>query len=454
MTLIFERNFGASIAPGQSFARGSIATYFGKSGAMLMAPNDAPRFDANGLLLEPMASNVYDAGEGFSNWSLSNVARAQGRPAPDGTLTGDRITALNSGAGERELTRSTVGVSVGQEATISVFVSKTYGHRYVKLFGFGNGALGVAFDLLTGQSQVNGTWVEAGTQDFGDFWRLWGRVIPATSTLGAFGFATNLNGVLITPPNDTDTWVDIWGYNAVPGSLLTSYIPSGGRAADALGTINLTAPINQGTIVFAARPAFGQTVTGGALVQLVGDIGPSQNSVQIRSVDAFSHADVIVRQNSTTSADTTGPNVFFNQRVVWAFAFSDNDFRLSRNGEAVHSYGSTSLSPTVDRIVFPSPLGPMYIDYLAIYDTPLSNAQLEAESARSVFDLDGITLTQADTGLVFETLVPTVNVPDFDVITTPASLLQLMSSARVGPPRQDHRVSYPAARKPSSEPFA
>lgn len=160
---------------GQSYTRGSVATYYNSSGVLTTASANVIRtdnYDPNtlvdtGLLVESQSTNYCIQGTTVqtSNWGASAVtATNNATTSPDGTSNATLVTQ-NSANSEHYYQQQPVasGTSIaGQTATFSVYV-KANGVRYVGLHFFdaanpGSAIFGV-FDLTSVLSAVsnNGT---------------------------------------------------------------------------------------------------------------------------------------------------------------------------------------------------------------------------------------------------------------------------------------------------------
>ena len=150
-----------------TFTRASTGTYLDSDGLLKTATTNTPRieYDINGnrkgLLIEEARTNliVQSGNLAVSPWSVSNVTTSVDvGTAPDG---GDMTLLTSTGVSSDTAVSQITGASIETTYTASVFVRRDQ-HRFAILFGFGNGSTGVAFDLVLGTAQVNGTWVSAG----------------------------------------------------------------------------------------------------------------------------------------------------------------------------------------------------------------------------------------------------------------------------------------------------
>jgi hypothetical protein len=124
--------------PDGSFSRGTIGTYFNKTGVMQTAAIDEPRFTYNpttlkfeGLLLEPAIYNLLLYSEDFTNanWvKTGTTVTSNTTVAPDGTTTADTITATNIDI------RQSLGTPLAGNLTFSIYL-KGSGTVYIRLQG-------------------------------------------------------------------------------------------------------------------------------------------------------------------------------------------------------------------------------------------------------------------------------------------------------------------------------
>ncbi|MEO0412951.1 MAG: hypothetical protein AAF221_14050 [Pseudomonadota bacterium] len=244
MTLSFERTFAASLAPGQTFSRSTPATIAGSADE---APADAPRFGLQGLLLEPAASAIYDAGRYFEGMStFTALVNADIAPSPLMGPFGRRdfyakVTSTAAG-GYRQ--RNTTVPDDDNAIMSSVYVAKG-GDQVARIrVGLAGGSVWTApqsvdFNLHTGAitTSTGEVWID----DEGDNWRV--SVLIENNASGH-----TLHYLLAVPDVSATGSFHVGGVNVVPGATTpSSYIPgfdAGGRLETAFTSLSGWAAIS------------------------------------------------------------------------------------------------------------------------------------------------------------------------------------------------------------------
>lgn len=236
---------------GGTFARSTTATYTDSRGTIQAAAIDEPRVDNHlfngtrfqraGMLTEEAATQLVLHNTDFTQgvWSFptgDTVLETDSADGPRGPGTMSRITCNNNAADDYGLVQSSTA-SVGVQTTFTLVV-RTDVHRYVGLWGFGNGGTGVGFDLQSMTSQVNGSWDDAGIISIGDDLALiWGVVTPLVSGTLFFGLFEDIGG---GKANLSGAFFDFDMIQGEAGNIPggSSFVLSGGstapRAADDL----------------------------------------------------------------------------------------------------------------------------------------------------------------------------------------------------------------------------
>ncbi len=331
--LLYDATAGISRGPGLNLTRTTTGTYTGLGGTIETAAIDAPRFDwsagSRDLLVEASRTNItlYSGAMTTSPWSAVGVTTSSADTAPDGTSLMARAVA-NAGTGDRAFTQ-TVSLTIGAPYTVSAFVRRDQ-HRFAMMFGFGNGGNGVAFDLVSGTAQVNGTWDSAGIELLNSTHaRIWGVVTPAANGTAYFGLASDLTGAKVFAGGET---LSFWGAQIEAGSTLTSYIATEGaavtRAADLstadLTGLNLSAAVTLSLTVSAA--------SYGMLYQA--DDGTDANHIGLfyDSTDGHLYAQMDTATMSQANVDL---GAYDGGAVSVAITATTDNFQAARDGAAI-----------------------------------------------------------------------------------------------------------------------
>ena len=200
------------------FTRASSATVVNKAGLIETVGNNIPRIDfkdnTNGaLLLEPQKTNLVTYSEDFSSsWASSGTNPPVLTPSqfisPDGTQNASRlqIPITNTTSILQQLFSHTSG----EEYTVSAYVkSNSSSNQEFKLYG--------DYGVPTG---ISGVLIATSE---------WQRF---TFTYTATGTGSRSGGFYYVPNTNTD--IQIYGFQAEKGSYATSYIPTSGSAVTRL----------------------------------------------------------------------------------------------------------------------------------------------------------------------------------------------------------------------------
>jgi len=317
----------ASLASLVTVTRASAATYYDANGVMQSAAVDTPRWDYDpdggdfrGLLREGESTNlVLQSGDVTSGpWTLSNIASTavDVGAAPDG---GDMITLVAlAGSGDHAARQSVSGLVYGaDEYAVSAFV-RTDQHRFAKLWGFGNGSAGVAFDLQSMTAQVNGSWISASIKRVGpNLARIAGVLAPDQTTTLFVGLAVDIGG------NAGDfsggEQLSVWGVQMEKRVGPTSYIATTASAVTRekdLVTIPIDPWFEDQEGVFAidfTKPFYGSTY------DLVFQLGQGNDLFQLRSSGAS--LDFVAGDGGieTSVSPGTAPAPMVRQKIACAF---------------------------------------------------------------------------------------------------------------------------------------
>ncbi len=227
-----------TLDPRITFSRNSIGSYVDSDGLIKYASANQPRFDhdpitgtCKGLLIEEQRSNLtlYSDTLIGGNWSTpfsdSNISiRSNATLSPYNTLNATLMTLLSSGSGYHSYYGGSLGESVGDRYTFSVYV-KSNGSTNVRIVvdnAYSQGSS--TFSLSDGGLLLSGN----GTIQ--RFLNGWFR-ITTTATLSIANTAP-----AVSCSGKSGDGIYIWGAQLEKGSFSTSYIPTLGstvtRAAD------------------------------------------------------------------------------------------------------------------------------------------------------------------------------------------------------------------------------
>lgn len=201
----------------------------------------------------------------LSQWEPTGVAFEAGNPAPDGIGTMTRFVAIYGTLARVQMDTAAV---LGEPYTLSIYVRRDQ-HRYVRLFGFGNGGDGVVFDLSDNSYVIYTEWDSAGVEVVSDtVVRVYGTVTPSSSGLINLGLGTEPGGSFIGGET-----LDFWGAQFEPGTAPTPLIVTD-TAARTLTDYTLV----DGNSVLLGEAADGVAAYDWSGTGTVGGLGPAEMS--------------------------------------------------------------------------------------------------------------------------------------------------------------------------------
>jgi hypothetical protein len=178
--------------------------------------------------------------------SIGTVTRtASSKMAPDGTMTAVQIS--DQSAAEFRGVQQSISVSRDtRSAVVSIFVAKSVGTTNPCGFNatfVGGTSVGISFriDTTTGTYSTGGA--QGGLEDYGDWWRIWGRVTNnGTNTSLTFGMYAATSTTFLAGDSVVGTGVaDIWGAQMNWGNGPAEYVKTGAVAVNT-GTPRRIAP--------------------------------------------------------------------------------------------------------------------------------------------------------------------------------------------------------------------
>jgi hypothetical protein len=363
---------------------------------LLTAAAGQARFDHNpitgeslGLLVEEQRTNLVLRSEEFDNASWEKVATsitANTIVAPDGTLTGDKLT--ENTANSDHFAQQIFSFTSGTVYTASVYVKAA--ERTIVRFGAANTTTYAAasfFDVSTG-TVVSTSLGSATITSVGNGWYR----LTVTGTAGATS-ATNVRISLVSTGTTTSYTGDgysgiyIWGAQLEVGAFPTSYIPtvasSVTRNADAatMTGVNFSSwyRADEGSVYCEVVSAPINTIAQRYLT--ISD-GTNSNIIFARRTTSGIPA-VAVNASGVTQADiSSGSAITGGASFKSAFAYQVNNIAISTNAATVGT-DTSAVTPVVTSMNIGSSEGATQllngtIKKLAYYPTRLSNAQLQA----------------------------------------------------------------------------
>lgn len=221
-----------------SLARSTTGTYFDSSGILQIGAINTPRFDydpttltANGLLIEPAATNLLTFSEQMDNavWSkLRCSVSINATSAPNGTLTADKIVEDSSTNQLHPLFRSPT-LNSATTYYYSFFV-KAAGRNFVRLTLSSNITTNLVADLdLTTGNYTATDVTRVSVLNCGNGWyRISGQfttipVVVGTTLLFIYPCITYGTNIYT---GDGVSGLYIWGMQLETSNTPTSYIPT------------------------------------------------------------------------------------------------------------------------------------------------------------------------------------------------------------------------------------
>lgn len=346
------------------------------------------RFDHNpttgeslGLLIEEQRANLTNYSDQFDNayWSKSNATiTANTIIAPDGTLSGDKISATTAN-GAHVAFKQTLASS--GSISISVY-AKAGEYGWLFLSDTLSTNTGAYFNLSTGALGTVGVSASASITGVGNGWYRCTVVVTAAAGSGIGVYAASANNT-ITFTGDGYSGIFIWGAQLEVGAFPTSYIPtvasSVTRSADSAsmtGT-NFSSWFNNGEGTIFTSGFVPSSPPSGASDVFTMTNGTTNN--RIRTVVGSTSVRGQVISSGATQADmflaTTFPVAF-----ATALAYKVNDFAFVLNGGTV-ALDTVGLVSVVNEVGIGNQLNGGYLNgtirKIAYYPARLTNAQLQ-----------------------------------------------------------------------------
>ena len=332
---------------------------------LLTAASGVPRFDHNpisgdslGFLVEEQRTNLVTYSSEFDNaaWTKNAVAiSANTIIAPDGTLTGDKLT-VDSTLGAHGL-YEILTVSASTAHTGTVYLKRgDYQYGYISLFGTGSTYYTAVFDLNNGTlSSTNGSSTSTSITSVGNGWYRVSLTVNSASTTGVVYIGAS-NAATLTysggVPSYTGNGVGsiyIWGAQLEAGGFATSYIATVAsqvtRAADAAsmtGT-NFSSWYNAGQWTAYAEATSAAVTLNSTVFSISDGTGSTTNKINVdtgSNIRTFNYSNGV--NNYILSSLATISN---NSMFKVATAVAANDVAATANGNTVKTSSAMTLMP-------------------------------------------------------------------------------------------------------------
>ena len=383
-----------TLDPRITFTRSTTATFTGSNGLIQTAAIDAPRFDYNpttlaslGLLIEEQRVNLWTYSEQFDNaaWTKTNSSiTANTVIAPDGALTGDKITSNISQLG---FVVQSLSQTTGTAYTVSVYAKAgEYNFCQLRITGTVVASITRAYFNLANGTTTGVANCTASITPAGNGWYrcsiTYTTVATATASPRIYGQVNASDTV-----GDGTSGIFIWGAQLEAGAFATSYIPTVAsqvtRAADVAvmtGT-NFSSWYNasEGSLFCEASRGYLAATTG--LLQI--DDGTNSNRIAFQTTSTAKMRVFIVSGGVTQSSLDSSASVISNVVFKTALAYATNNVSGALNGVALATDTSATI-PTVSTMRIGqglTPLGAAYIRQIAYYPRRLANAELQGITA-------------------------------------------------------------------------
>ena len=341
------------------FTRDSGATRVNKQGLIEVVSNNEPRIDFNdnskgALLLEPTRTNLITYSEDFSQtaWNFkSNINIQSGMLSPKGDLNAYKITATSTGNGY-----------------IGGFLNQSTG-KYKSIWA----------RTVSGTGKVNllNVRTEGSTNGLFNLSEEWTRFEILHNGVDIF------YGVDFRNSLSTLNEIIIYGAQLEQGSYATSYIPTqGGAVTRVAETCSQTPPSGIiGQTEGSVYVELNMNNIGTNFIFSIDDGGASD--FIILDTNSVGELDLQVRQSSgSITTIISGSDLIEGSNKI-AIRYKNGDYSLYLNGVLQGTSASTLFpSGTISRVSVGGNSSYGYlsnsVNYFKLYDTALSNAELQA----------------------------------------------------------------------------
>jgi hypothetical protein len=347
--------------PRITFSRGSIGTRVNRNRLIETVSANQPRFDydpvtgeCKGLLIEETRTNLLVNSDDFNSWAKNNYnVSTNVITAPDGTLTADKLIAVNSNT-FHDLYKSP-GLSSGTY-TLSIF-AKAAEQSFIRLriddsvvsrvtmFNLSNGSIG---------SSVNVT-----SSTITPYPNGWYRCsITVTTNIINVVFNSFPTSSAVSYTGDGTSGLYLWGAQLEAGSFPTSYIPTTAsivpRSADnafMTGT-NFSSWYNssEGTVYMSLVPNYAGATAFRRFLSINVSPGSGQdNVIQVIGIDSANQIQSALWYNSVFQAggNLTVPS---GTQGKIAYALKQNSAVLVGNGSILLNDTACILPTNMNRM--------------------------------------------------------------------------------------------------------
>ena len=371
------------------FSRASSATVVNQSGLIETVGSGTPRIDFEGntkgaLLLEPQRTNLITYSNDFSQsaWVKSGTSVVSGFTSPYKTENAFKL--VESSANQAHTITSSTGVVTSGATTTKSIIVKPNGRRWILLLDIHKPSSRAWFDLelgVVGSLQPNTISSKIEKLSNGYF--------RCSSTSAVGGTSSKLRMDIVTGNNittgyqgDGTSGVYIYGAQLEVGSYPTSIIPTSGSAVTRVAdSCSQTAPDGvigqtEGTVfvefnvssIESAGVYAGFRIFDGTDANKLEFIYYPDGRLQ---AVAFVGGALVANINLASYGLTTGVHKF-------AFAYKLNDYVLYVDGVNVGVDTSASVPATSQFDLFRTNGGLLNYNNVLLYNTRLSNAELQA----------------------------------------------------------------------------
>lgn len=271
------------------FTRPTAGSYYDKSGVMRNADINEPRFEKEGLLIEPQITNLYTYSEQWGAGSRVTTTNNSGdSPRGDKTMA---LIVEDTASSEHYTQDRNINLTAGTIYCYSVFVKAHTSSRLLYLRVATGTTSGVFFDPVAGAfvgGAVGAQYLDRGFEDLGNgLYRVWMAVTAGATQSSVFRLQLAKDGVTASYVGDGASGLYVWGAQVEDGPFPTSYIQAGASAAtrgadnwqipkENCGYPSLAYLFNR-TLAFEFYPKYLQSAAG--YVEVVKVQGPSNDIV-------------------------------------------------------------------------------------------------------------------------------------------------------------------------------
>ncbi|HAW7887470.1 TPA: hypothetical protein JLN09_003850 [Escherichia coli] len=211
-----------------TFTRSTTATYIDKSGVLQTADVGEPRFEKEGLLIEPQITNLYTYSEQWGAGQRVTTTNNSGdSPRGDKTMA---LLVEDTTSGEHYSQDRNIALTAGTVYCYSVFVKAHTNSRLLYLRIATGTTSGIFFDPVAGAfvgGAVGAQYLDRGFEDLGNgVYRVWMAVTAGATQNSIFRLQLAKDGVTASYAGDGVSGLYVWGAQVEDSPFPTSYIPT------------------------------------------------------------------------------------------------------------------------------------------------------------------------------------------------------------------------------------